>query len=62
MKILIFTILGIWILKAVFEITIGLFEIIGGLLAGCLGLGLWGLSFILEALETLWQTAFPESH
>ena len=61
MKTLIFTILGIWILKAVFEITIGLVQIIIGLLAGTLGLCLWGLSFIMEILDAVWHTAFPTS-
>lgn len=61
MKTLVFTIIGVWILKAVFEITIGLFQIIIGLVAGTLGLCLWCLSFLLGWLEALWRTAFPAS-
>lgn len=58
MKTLVFAVLGVWIFKAVFEITIGLFQIIIGIFAGILGSGLWGLSFIMEILHALWQTAF----
>lgn len=58
MKTLVFTILGIWILRGALEVAIGLFQIIFGLVAGTLGLCLLGLSFVMEILNALWQTAF----
>jgi len=61
MQTLVFTIIGIWLLNAVFEVTFGLVQIIFGLTSGCLGLCLWGLSFLIECLEALWRTAFSTS-
>lgn len=63
MKTLLMTIIGIWLLKAAFEVSIGLLQILVGLLIGTFGFCLWGLSFLIECLEDLWQTAFstPET-
>lgn len=61
MKTLVTTIIGIWLLNAALEIPIGLFQIFIGLVAGCLGIVMWALSFFFEGLETLWQTAFSKS-
>jgi hypothetical protein len=61
MQTILISILAIWLLKAAFEITIGLVQIVIGLVAGSLGLCLWCLSFFLGWLEALWHTAFSTS-
>jgi len=61
MKTLLMTIIGIWLLKAAFEVSVGLLQIFVGLLVGVFGFCLWILSFILEYLEFLWRTAFPKT-
>lgn len=55
---IILILVGIWLLKGAFGVIIGLLQIAAGIACGILGAALVGLSYIVEALENLWDAAF----
>jgi hypothetical protein len=60
MQTILLTIAILSLARLALEVLTGCFQILAGLTAGILGLGLWGLSIVLEGLENLWQSAFPK--
>lgn len=61
MQALLIAIVILWLARSAGEVLAGIIQIVCGLTAGCLGLCLWGLSFIMEILDALWQIAFSTS-
>lgn len=51
--------LAIWLAKGVGQICAGFFQILVGLFAGLCGALLLCLALPVQALESLWRTAFP---
>jgi hypothetical protein len=58
---MLYTILGIlvglWLLKGLFDLSVGLGQILLGLLSGIAGVILIILSYIVEGFEKLWDIA-----
>jgi hypothetical protein len=50
---------GIWIAKGLFDVLLGLGQILVGMICGIIAAVLLLAATIVEALETLWRTAFP---
>ena len=61
MQTLLIAIVIIWLARSAGEVLIGIIQIVLGLTAGTVGFGLWGLSFIFECLQALWQIALSTS-
>ena len=60
MTFLFFFILAVWLAKGAAQICAGCFQILAGLFAGLCGAILWSLAHAVQALESLWLTAFPK--
>lgn len=54
--------LGIWMAKGLVEVSIGIGQILAGLICGVAGGCLFLIASIFEGLGTLWQIAFPKFH
>ena len=52
---------ALWLAHALAKTCAGILQILAGLCCGLFGLLLLLLAFATEALETLWQTAFPKN-
>jgi hypothetical protein len=50
----------LWLARLAGEVLIGIIQIILGLTAGIIGLGLWGLSICMETLQKLLQTSLSK--
>ena len=61
MTTLIIICLALWLAKGAAQVFIGILQILAGLCCGLIGTLLWSLAIALQALENLWQTAFPEN-
>ncbi len=61
MTILFFFILAVWLAKGAAQICAGCFQILAGLFAGLIGSILLCLALTVQALESLWRTAFPRN-
>ena len=61
MTIFIIFCLALWLAKGAAQIFVGALQILAGLCCGLFGTLLWSLALALQALESLWQTAFPKN-
>ncbi len=61
MTTLIIICLALWLAKGAAQVFIGILQILAGLCCGLFGALLWCLAVAAQAMENLWQTAFPES-
>lgn len=57
MQTLLIVLIGLWLLKGAYDLTLGILQILLGILAGAAGLVLYLLSFPVGALERLWDLA-----
>ena len=53
--------LALWLAKGAAHILIGIIQILGGLTAGLCGAIIMCLAVPVQALESLWWTAFPRN-
>ncbi len=53
--------LALWLAKGAAQVFVGTLQILAGLCCGLFGALLWFLAIALQALESLWQTAFPKN-
>ena len=51
----------LWLAKGAAQICAGFFQILAGLVAGLCGWLLLCLALTVQALESLWRTAFPKN-
>ena len=58
MTILLIVCLAVWLAKGTAHILIGIMQILAGLVAGLCGALLLGLALPVQAIESLWRTAF----
>ena len=54
-------ILALWLAKGAAQIFIGVLQILAGIALGLCGALLMGLALPVQALELLWQAAFPKN-
>lgn len=53
--------LALWLAHALAKAGAGILQILAGVCCGLFGVLLLLLALAMEALETLWQTAFPKN-
>ena len=61
MTTLIIICLALWLAKGAAQVFVGTLQILAGLCCGLFGALLWLLALAIQALEILWQNAFPEN-
>ncbi len=61
MTILLIVFLAVWLAKGASHILIGIIQILAGLVAGLCGALLLCTALPVQALESLWRTAFPKN-
>lgn len=61
MTILLIVCLVVWLTKGAAHLLLGILQILGGLAAGLCGGLLWCLAIPVQALESIWRTAFPKN-
>ena len=61
MTVLLIVCLAVWLAKGTAHILIGIMQILAGLVAGLCGALLLGLALPVQAIESLWRTAFQKT-
>jgi len=61
MQTIILILVGILLLKGAYDVIVGLLQILAGIACGIGGVILYLLSYVVEALENLWEAASSQS-